>query len=451
MLTASLLTKKRDGGELSDSEIRFLIDGFCAGNVADYQMSALAMAIYFRGMTLAEVTSLTKTMWQSGQSAVRHSSVPRVDKHSTGGLGDKVSLILAPLLASCGVHVPMISGRGLGLTGGTLDKLEAIPGFRTSYELHDAESLLDAAGAYIISAGPKIAPADRRLYALRDVTGTVESIPLITASILSKKLSASLDALVMDVKVGSAAFMKTQQDAVSLADSLIRVGTAAGLPTVALLSDMDQPLGCAMGNAIEINETLDLLEQASAAISSKAQSVVELTVELASDALVMVGVSATLEDARQILARKLSDGAALEAFHRLVRTQGGKLAERLPLAHEHVITARQAGYLASVDCVTLGHAIVSLGGGRRQIGDAIDPSVGLRIEVAVGDRVEPGDPVLRFYAPPRQASEYLVKLEESLRWSPAPVAANPLIIKRINSPSGMNPTDANNSSSPTLS
>ena len=254
MLTANLLAKKRDGNALRDEEIRFLIDGFCDGSVADYQMSAFAMAVCLNGMTERETATLTRAMLESGDLLPRQVSgqTPRVDKHSTGGLGDKVSLILAPLLAACGVHVPMVSGRGLGLTGGTLDKLESIPGFRTDLSEQASAAVLRQVGAFIVSASERIAPADRRLYALRDVTGTVESIPLITASILSKKLAANLDALVMDVKVGGAAFMKTLDDARALARSIENVGQAAGLPTHVLISDMDQPLGKAIGNAIEV-------------------------------------------------------------------------------------------------------------------------------------------------------------------------------------------------------
>jgi pyrimidine-nucleoside phosphorylase len=434
MLTASLLTKKRDGGELTDEEIGFLINGFCDGTVADYQMSSLAMAICLRGMTTREITSLTHAMWRSGKSATRRSDTPRVDKHSTGGLGDKVSLILAPLLAASGVHVPMISGRGLGLTGGTLDKLEAIPGFRTGWDSNSAEMLLDQCGAYIISASSEIAPADRKLYALRDVTGTVESIPLITASILSKKLSASLDALVMDVKIGSAAFMKTQADAEKLAQTLIDVGTGAGLPTRAILSDMDQPLGRAMGNAIEVNESLDVLEGKDRG-NRKVEAVRELTIELCAEALVAVGTASSLDEARSLLGKKLDDGTAREYFERLVHSQGGQQFERLPLATEHVITAPESGYLESVDCVALGETIVALGGGRRRVEDKIDPSVGLGIEVAIGDPVKRGDCVLKLYAPTRQASDYIDKLRFALRWSSAPVEPRPLIIRRISSPS----------------
>ena len=281
MITANLLVKKREGHELTDEEIRFLVDGFCEGSVADYQMSAFAMAVCLRGMTPREVATLTRAMLESGDVLPRDVSgdTPRVDKHSTGGLGDKVSLILAPLLAACDVHVPMVSGRGLGLTGGTLDKLESIPGFRTDLSPQQSARVLKDVGAFIVSASEAIVPADRRLYALRDVSGTVESIPLITASILSKKLSANLDALVMDVKAGDAAFMKTTGDARALAQSLERVGDEAGLPTTVLVTDMDQPLGKAVGNANEVNESVTVLK-ADRRDDPSIELVRELTIEL---------------------------------------------------------------------------------------------------------------------------------------------------------------------------
>lgn len=294
MLASTLLAKKREGHALTDEEIRFLIGGFCSGEVADYQMSALAMAICIQGMDSREVLTLTRAMLESGDLLPRGKtgeSRPRVDKHSTGGLGDKVSIILAPLLAACDVDVPMISGRGLGLTGGTLDKLESIDGFQTQLPPDQSLRVLREVGAFIVGASERIVPADRRLYALRDVTGTVESIPLITASILSKKLAANLNALVMDVKTGSGAFMKTQQQATELAESLVRVGRQAGLPTSVILSDMDQPLGQSVGNAVEINESVAVLE-------GHRGEVRDLTIELCAELLMQVGVAATLDDGR---------------------------------------------------------------------------------------------------------------------------------------------------------
>jgi pyrimidine-nucleoside phosphorylase len=425
MLTASLIAKKRDGNELSDDEIQFLIDGFCKGTVADYQMSAFAMAVCLRGMSQAETASLTQVMWRSGQSAQRQSDVPRVDKHSTGGLGDKISIVLAPLLATCDVHVPMISGRGLGLTGGTLDKLESIPGFRTNFDLDDAERLLTATRCYIISAGPDIAPADRRLYALRDVTGTVESVPLITASILSKKLSASLDALVMDVKVGSGAFMKTKTQAETLARSLIDVGRAAGLPTQALLTDMDQPLGEAIGNAIEINEAVEVLQ------GGGPNDVAELTIELSAMALVAVRDSTSLDEARALLRQKLASGEAFQAFETMVAAQGGWWTGPLSLAQEFDIFPKQSGFVQEIDCRAIGEAIVALGGGRQRAGDAIDHSVGIRLFASVGGAVDTNTPIMRVYATSERRSEYVDRLVQAIRVSSSPTSTRPLVLARV--------------------
>ncbi len=327
MLVSSLLIKKREGHSLTDDEIRFLINGFCTGEVADYQMSALAMAICVRGMDGREITTLTSAMLDSGDRLPRLTGGDqlRVDKHSTGGLGDKVSLILAPLLAACDLQVPMISGRGLGITGGTLDKLESIEGFRTQIGIEESSRILAQVGAFIIGADERIAPADRRLYALRDVTGTVESIPLITASILSKKLAASLDALVIDVKAGCGAFMRTAAEAGELAQSLVRVGKQAGLPTVALLTDMDQPLGTAVGNAIEVQESIDVLRGAQGVVR-------ELTIELCASLLLQTKSIDSIDAARRRLAELLDGGAAMERFEKMVHAQGGRLPKRFEIA-----------------------------------------------------------------------------------------------------------------------
>lgn len=424
MLAAALLMKKRDGHALSDDEIRFLIDGFCQGEVTDYQMSAMAMAICVRGMDAREIATLTRTMLESGDRLPRNpdGDRPRVDKHSTGGLGDKVSLILAPLLAACDVDVPMISGRGLGLTGGTLDKLEAIDGFQTQLTTEDSNEVLRQVGAFIIGASPRIAPADRRLYALRDVTGTVESIPLITASILSKKLAANLDALVMDVKVGSGAFMKSLEMAEQLAGSIVRVGKDSGLPTTAILSDMEQPLGWTLGNAIEVNESLDVLR------GEGPEDVRELTVELCANLLVQVDVSRSHEEARARLERAMDEGFAMERFEKMVRAQGGALVDELPLAPSHVVGADRSGYVCRFDCVALGQAVVAMGGGRRRTDDAIDPSVGIRLHAKVGDRVEAGQPVLTVHSSGKEES---IDLAAAFEIAEEPVQPRPLILQRV--------------------
>jgi pyrimidine-nucleoside phosphorylase len=428
MLVANLLAKKRDGHELSDDEIRFLIEGFCDGSVADYQMSAWKMAICVRGMSARETATLTRAMLESGDVLPREVSgdTPRVDKHSTGGLGDKVSLILAPLLAACGVHVPMISGRGLGLTGGTLDKLEAIPGFRTDLSVDQSSRVLRDVGAFIVSASERIAPADRRLYALRDVTGTVESVPLITASILSKKLAASLDALAMDVKVGSAAFMKTIEDAKALADSLQRVGSAAGLPTSVLITDMDQPLGKAIGNANEVNESIAIL-QGKGAGDPALRGVRDLTVQLCASLLVSVHVARDREDAVVLLNRALDDGSAMERFQAMIVAQGGRWTGDLPVAPGVPVHASHSGYVCQIDCHTIGSTIVSLGGGRRMIGDPIDPMVGIQMHVRIGDRVERGQPVLDLHCHADQRNDYVRRLVDTIAVTDRHVPARPLV------------------------
>ena len=424
MITANLLAKKRDGHPWTDDEIRFLIDGFCRGEVEDYQMAAMAMAVCTRGMDAGEVSTLAAAMLDSGDRLPRVTDRPRVDKHSTGGLGDKVSLVLAPLLAACGVDVPMISGRGLGRTGGTLDKLEAIPGFRTDLDADESSKVLRDVGAFIVGASQQIAPADRRLYAIRDVSGTVESVPLITASILSKKLAASLDALVMDVKVGGGAFMKTVPQARELADSLRHVGQQAGLPVATRITDMHQPLGRAVGNAIEVNEVIDLLDGQGPA------EVHAVCVELAAVLLAEVAIDPTIDKARDRAERAIDSGAARARFHKMVAAQGGRLDGPLPLAPESVIETQISGYVGAVDCETIADAVISLGGGRRTVGNPIDPAVGVSIRARIGDRVEAGQPVLVVHGRRPASSLSVESLRQAIRVVPDPVQPRPLIIAR---------------------
>ncbi len=426
MLASSLLIKKREGHSLSDEEIRFLIDGFCAGEIADYQMSALAMAICIKGMDQREITTLTEAMLASGDRLPRldGEDLPRVDKHSTGGIGDKVSLILAPLLAACDCYVPMISGRGLGITGGTLDKLESIEGFRTEISTDESSQILKKVGAFIVGANDRIAPADRRLYALRDVTGTVESIPLITASILSKKLAANLDALVMDVKTGSGSFMQQESDAVALAQSLVRVGTQAGLATVALLTDMDQPLGSTIGNAIEVQESIDVL--------SGQQGVVrDLTIELCANLLLQVDRCDSLAEARSKLIAAIDGGAAMEKFEKMVHAQGGKLPKSFQIAPQHDVKANKSGFIAGYSSRLLGETVVSMGGGRRRKEDKIDHSVGIVVHHRVGDRVEKGDPVLTLHCPGEAASDYADSIRGAVQIDETSVEPRSLILRRV--------------------
>jgi pyrimidine-nucleoside phosphorylase len=425
MLTASLIAKKRDGQILRDDEIRFLIEGYVSGTIADYQMSALAMAILLRGMNAEEIASLTKAMTESGDRLPRDSSgPPRIDKHSTGGLGDKVSLILAPLLACHDVHVPMISGRGLGLTGGTLDKLEAIPGFRVQLDQEQGQKQLKEIGCMIVGANDRVAPADRKLYALRDVTATVESVALITASILSKKLAANLDALIMDVKVGSGAFMKTEADALFLAKSIVSTGRLAGLPTRAILTDMDQPLGWAVGNAIEVNETLRLLD------GSENNEVLDLTIDLCAEGLLLCNRYDSYDVAVTALNQSILNGAARERFEQMVAAQGGQITGMLPLANEHIVTAKQDGYVAQFDCQALGQCVVEMGGGRRVTTDKIDPAVGVRVMARIGDKVTAGQPLMMLYAR-SNAEKWLDKFDQVMTLINEPVDARPLVISRM--------------------
>jgi pyrimidine-nucleoside phosphorylase len=379
-------------------------------------------------MNEREIATLTEAMLESGDRLPRSadSDRPRVDKHSTGGIGDKVSLILAPLLAACDCQVPMISGRGLGITGGTLDKLESIPGFRTEIDVDESNQILRQVGAFIVGATERIAPADRRLYALRDVTGTVESVPLITASILSKKLAANLDALVMDVKTGSGSFMQTETEATALAESLVRVGTQAGLPTVALLTDMDQPLGATIGNAIEVNESIDVLRGQRGVVR-------DLTIELCASVLVQSNLCSAVTEARSKLATLIDSGVAMERFEQMVHAQGGTLTDPLHVAPNHDVPANQSGYICRYDSRLLGELVVEMGGGRRRKGDQIDHSVGISVHHRLGDRVEQGDPVLTLHCAAGATSDYADRLANAVQIGEQAPEPTPLILRRVDS------------------
>jgi pyrimidine-nucleoside phosphorylase len=423
MLPASLIAAKRDHRELSDEEIAFFIQGFATGTIPDYQMSAMAMAIYLNGMTPREIATLTSEMLRSGtQLAWPKDGIPRVDKHSTGGIGDKTSLILAPLLAECGLQNPMLSGRGLGATGGTLDKLEAIPGFRTNLSLDEITRLTQSAGCVITGASAELAPADRKLYALRDVTATVPSIPLITGSIMSKKLAESLDALVLDVKFGSGAFMKTREQATLLAHSLVNTGERMGVRTTALLTDMNQPLGRMCGNAVEVLESIDVLKGGGPA------DVRLLTLELCADLLVSTGVEKTQKGAVKRCAGLLNDGSAFERYCRMVRAQGGDPDAKLRVAKATDLVADTDGVVSAMDTEALGLVIISLGGGRRKMGDPIDHSVGLEMLVRIGDRVSRGTPLVKIFS--EQPEAVMPSLRAAIRISESGVAPE-LIVERI--------------------
>jgi pyrimidine-nucleoside phosphorylase len=399
MVIPSVIQHKRDGHELAPEQWTRLIEEYTAGRVPDYQMAALLMAIVWRGLSPAELSALTDAMLDSGDrlnfEGYPH---PRVDKHSTGGIGDKVSLLLAPMVASCGVAVPMMSGRGLGHTGGTLDKLEAIPGFRTGLSLREAREQVERIGCVMLGQTPEIAPADKKLYALRDVTGTVESIPLISASIMSKKLAEGLNGLVLDVKTGSGAFLPDTKQALELARTMISIGRARGCPTVALLTAMDRPLGRACGNALEVEEAISGLR------GDGPRDLMEVTYALGVEMLLLVGAAKEPTEARARLEESVSSGRALEKLGQIIEHQGGdrhviERPELLPQAAEiEVFRAEQGGVVQQVEPRRIGRAILELGGGRRAIVDSIDPAVGFVIPVKPGDRVQKGEPLASIFA-----------------------------------------------------
>ncbi|MDP6446023.1 MAG: thymidine phosphorylase [Pirellulaceae bacterium] len=385
-----IIAAKRDGHELSAAQIAEFVDGFATGAIPDYQIAAWSMAVYLRGMTSAETSALTQAMLASGETLQWNAGSAVVDKHSTGGVGDKISLLLAPLLACCDVRVPMISGRGLGPTGGTLDKLAAIPGFRADLDVAEMQQITDRIGCVITGASDQISPADRKLYSLRDVTATVASIPLITASIMSKKLAEGLDALVLDVKCGCGAFMKSADDARKLADSLVETGRRMGVATSALITDMNQPLGRAIGNANEVAEAVRGLEGDCPA------DIRDLTMELCESVLVLTG--SQQHEARRRLEQAWDSGAARERFEQMVCAQGGDLScLPAPAPAHHVLTAA-TGVVSSVDAEAIGWLLIDLGGGRRKTGDKIDPRVGVEMSVRIGDRVETGDQLATVFA-----------------------------------------------------
>ncbi|MEN9420248.1 MAG: thymidine phosphorylase [Pseudomonadota bacterium] len=431
-LPQELIRKKRDGQALTPPEIEAFVRGLVDGaddpqaGFSDAQCGAMAMAIVLRGMDTAETAALTHAMTHSGEVLDWRTSGlagPILDKHSTGGVGDKVSLMLAPILAACGAVVPMVSGRGLGHTGGTLDKLEALPGYAVNPPYAQMLAALRSAGCAIVGASPRLAPADRRLYAIRDVTATVESLPLITASILSKKLAAGLGSLVMDVKVGSGAVMTSLEDARALAASLVRVARAAGLPTVALITDMSQVLGSTAGNALEVAEALAFLTgrwpagwprpAGGEADPVRDPRLLTLTLALAAEALVLGGLESGYETAHERARRALEDGAAAERFARMVAALGGPAdvlrAPGLPAAPVlRPVPASRAGVLATLDARALGVAVVALGGGRTRPAAAIDPRVGLSGVRALGTRVRAGEPLAWVHAADAAAAEAAV-------------------------------------------
>jgi pyrimidine-nucleoside phosphorylase/thymidine phosphorylase len=439
MNPTELIERKKRGETLGADEIAELVDRFAspdvpeAQRVPDYQMAAFLMAVWFNGLDAGETLALTRAMMQSGVVLdLADIPGPKIDKHSTGGIGDKVSLPLIGIAAACGLRVPMLSGRGLGHTGGTLDKLEAIPGYRTRFEAPQFRSALQRVGGTIIGQSDDLVPADRAIYALRDVTATVDCIPLIVASILSKKFAAGVDGVVMDVKVGSGAFMRSLDQARALAQQLVDVGRAFGKRVACVFTRMDEPLGHAVGNAIEVIESVQLLR------GQGPDDLREVTVELAAEMLRLGGVARDVGAGRARAEAALRDGSALDAFRRIVEHQGGRLAwdrddcglELAPVTH--TVTAPRKGVLHGVDGYEVGMTLVDLGGGRKRKEDRVDFGVGLRWRVRIGDRVDTRQPLVEVLArDARTGAAAAARIERALAWGDAAIPAPPRILGRL--------------------
>ncbi len=438
MSPVELIKKKREGASLTEEELRWLIQGYVAGTVPDYQMSAFLMACFFRGMSEEETLIFTRLMLHSGD-VIDLSDIPgvKVDKHSTGGVGDKVSLILAPIVAACGVPVPMISGRGLGHTGGTLDKLESIPGFRTSLSIPEYKSVIRHVGAVLIGQTNEIVPADKKMYALRDVTATVECIPLIAGSIMSKKLAEGIDALVLDVKTGRGAFMQSYERSLDLAQTLVRIGTGFGKETIAFITDMSQPLGTTIGNWLEVVESVECLkgDRGHADLSS---DLMEVTHVLAG-AMLMLGKKAqTIAEGINLSRGSIADGSAYRKLLELSAAQGGDVSalenlERYPLPdHAIEVKTTEQGYISEIDSLELGLTSITLGAGRALIEDRIDPKAGIVLSKKVGDRVEDGDRLAMFYTDRESVLEPARdRIRKAYRVQPSPPRQKPLVLSYV--------------------
>ena len=437
MRPQDVIRKKRDGKNLTHEEIGFFVDGVTTGTVADYQISALLMAIYLNGMNEDEQQALTEAMLNSG-NILNFSDIPKpkADKHSTGGVGDKTSLIIAPMVAACGVCVPMISGRGLGHTGGTLDKLESIPGYRVSLSTSEFRKTLEEVGYAMAGQTAELAPADKKMYALRDATSTVEAIPLIVASIISKKGAAGLDAMIIDVKAGNGAFMREPSRAKALAHALVKTGNSCGIRTRALLTDMNQPLGRAVGNSVEVEECINLLRGEA---PEAANPVLDLSLELSAHMLVLANVAESLEDAHTRLQKVLDSGAALECLRRNIVAQGGdprvcdSPEEFLPLVKESInVESPRSGFIKTVDTAEIGHTIAAIGGGRVRIEDVIDPTVGYLTERKIGDEVRAGDPLGVIYcSDSAKAQEALGRIKAAYEVTEEPVGELQKLVKEV--------------------
>jgi pyrimidine-nucleoside phosphorylase len=433
MIVPRLIERKRDGQPLEPSELRELIMAYTDGSVPDYQIAALLMAIYFRGLDRTEMNALTDAMLESGKRLdLSRIALPRIDKHSTGGVGDKVSIVLAPLIASLGVAVPMMSGRGLGHTGGTVDKLEAIPGFSTALSLADAERQISEIGCAMLSQTSEIVPADRKLYALRDATATVEVIPLIASSIMSKKIAESLTGLVLDIKRGSGAFLPKLDDELALASAMIDLGSQHDCPVVALLTAMDRPLGWACGNALEVVECVQVLK------GGGPPDLLEVTLALGAEMLQLGAVCSSADAARQMMRDAIASGSALRKLEEIIAAQGGDkriLADtsRLPVAaHRSTVSATRDGIVQTVEPRAVGYGVIALGGGRRNMEDRIDPSVGYVLTAKPGDKVTKGQPLATIHA--RTQSDLKIgadALAKAIIIGDAPAQPLPLVSHRV--------------------
>ncbi len=438
MRPLDLVRKKRDNGELSPDEIQFLVRAYTQDEIPDYQMAAWLMAVLIRGMTGPELSALTAAMLYSGE-VLDLSGLPgvKIDKHSTGGVGDKTSLIIAPVVAAAGVIVPMISGRGLGHTGGTLDKLQSIPGFNINLSLNEFRRVLKASGCGLIGQTAEIAPADKKLYALRDVTATVESPNLICASIMSKKLAEGIDGLVLDVKTGSGAFMKTEEDSVHLAELMVETGERMGKKMVALITDMDQPLGLRVGNALEVEECIDVMKGGGPA------DLREVSVELAGWMFYLAGRTPSVDEGRELASALIGNGSALAKFREIITQQDGDPAvidhpERLPQAqHQAALLSPSTGFVASIQCEQVGVASLVLGGGRERKEDVIDPAVGLVLQKKVGDWVREGEPLCTIhYNSGARLAEAQGLLRHAYRLAENPPATRRPLVHRVISGKG---------------
>jgi len=433
MRAVDLIRKKRDSGEHSREEINFLITGYTRGDIPDYQMSAWLMATWIRGLSGAEIAALTEAMLQSGE-VITFPELPgkKVDKHSTGGVGDKTSLVLAPIVAAGGLHVPMISGRGLGHTGGTLDKLESIPGFNTGLSLGEFRRVLRECGMALIGQTAEIAPADKKIYALRDATSTVENIGLICASIMSKKLAEGIDALVLDVKTGSGAFMQKEEDSVRLAELMVETARRMGKKAVALITDMDQPLGRFAGHSHEVIESIEVLKGRGAA------DLRDLSIELSAWMLFLGDRTKSVDEGCALGAKLIASGEALEKFQQGIALQGGDARviddySLLPQARNRKEIKSQAdGYLSATNCMEFGVALATLGGGREKKEDPIDPGVGLEFHKRIGDRVTSGETLVTvFYNSEAKLAEAVQRIENSFIFSNQPVPGKKLVRRLV--------------------